>query len=239
MIDVWYTYPAQMEEHRAYITYNHGYADIAEKDDRDFLLSLKVDIRASDPASPSLSDLDRKIRNELEKSGAIYVGRITVDGYRYYHFYVNVSEDVAEKPVGELSEQVTDSLVFRYESDPDKDAYWKELYPSADDWQVIKDLEVLEILSQNGDKPDKERTVSHWASFPNQSATDSFTAWLKSNGYTIIVAGDPERRSTFDVRFQHIGTMELEDITSHTVDISRTVRVLKGDYDGWETSVEK
>jgi len=33
--------------------------------------------------------------------------------------------------------------------------------------------------------------------------------------------------------------MVLEDITHHTITLNRKVRELNGDYDGWETSVEK
>ncbi len=37
----------------------------------------------------------------------------------------------------------------------------------------------------------------------------------------------------------HEGTMELEDITHHTIAINRKVRELGGDYDGWETTIER
>jgi len=40
------------------------------------------------------------------------------------------------------------------------------------------------------------------------------------------------------VRFSHVGTMVLEDITGRTIAIDRKARELDGDYDGWETSIE-
>jgi hypothetical protein len=33
--------------------------------------------------------------------------------------------------------------------------------------------------------------------------------------------------------------MALEDITHHTIGLNRKAKEMKGDYDGWETSVEK
>ncbi|MFT0737360.1 hypothetical protein POZ19_22865 [Ralstonia wenshanensis] len=33
--------------------------------------------------------------------------------------------------------------------------------------------------------------------------------------------------------------MELEDITHHTIAMNRKVRALGGDYDGWETKIER
>lgn len=246
MLDVWYTYPTQMGDHRAFITYNHSYAEIAEKDTRDHLLKVRAKIKNPTPAGmptneefPALSAVDEKLDDSLTEKGAVYIGRITVDGYRYFHFYIDFPEQTASETIDNISKQTHYRLQYHYQKDSAKDGYWKDLYPSSDDWQVIQDLKVLDALKDNGDIPSKPREVLHWAYFPEMKAAEKFGEWAKSNRYKLISIEHTDDRKNVGVRFSHVGTMVLEDITHHTIGLNRKARELKGDYDGWETSVEK
>ena len=101
---------------------------------------------------------------------------------------------------------------------------------------MIKDLRVLDALRAQGDDEHASREVSHWAYFPDRQAADRFADWLTAGGYR--VSGVEQRSVQTEVRFTHVGTMVLEDITHHTINIGRKASELNGDYDGWETSVE-
>jgi roadblock/LC7 domain-containing protein len=246
MLDVWYTFPTQMGDHRAFITYNHGYAEVAEKERRDFLLKVRVEIKKptsggmpTNEEFPSLSAVDEKLDDSLTMKGAVYVGRITVDGHRYFHFYVDMPEKSASETIDNVSAQTSYKLQYSYTRDTAKDGYWKDLYPTSDDWQVIQDMKVLDALKKNGDMPDRPREVFHWAYFLEMKTANKFGEWAKSNHYKLISVEFTEGKKQVGVRFSHMGTMVLEDITHHTIGLNRKAKEMNGDYDGWETSVEK
>ena len=62
--------------------------------------------------------------------------------------------------------------------------------------------------------------------------------------YEFIHSGPVEKqdgedeKEEFVVQYGHSGTMNLGDITHHTIGSDRKARELGGRYDGWETSVE-
>jgi hypothetical protein len=245
--DVWHTFPAQMGEHRAFISFNESFAKIADKDARNILLKVRVSIKSPAPNGmptnnefPALREVDEKIEGAFVSNGGVYVGRLTVDGGRHFFYYVAFPERIAAESVKVVSEQTGYELKYAYEEDPEKKGYWNDLYPTQDDWQVLKDLRVLDALAERGDKAEVEREVSHWAYFGDRSAAESFEHWAAASGYRVTGVDEAEEGGDrLCVRFSHAGSMRLEDITHHTIGLNRKVTELKGDYDGWETSVEK
>lgn len=246
MLDVWHTFPTQMGDHLAFITYNESYSNIAETDKRDYLLKIRVEIKKPTPTGmptdaefPALSALDEKLDDGLGKKGAVYVGRNTTEGHRYFYYYVDFSEQLASDTIELASKNTAYKPQYAYEHDPEKGGYWDELYPTDDDRQVIEDLKVLDVLKANGDKEEMQREIFHWAYFPDMKIANSFVEWTKSNNYKFIDTGLTNDKKSAKVHFSHVGTMSLRDITSHTIAINRKAKEMKGDYDGWETSVEK
>lgn len=248
MSDTWYTFPAQMGEHRVFISFNQSYSTIAETDPRRSLLKVRVPIKNPNDAGmptnaefPALASLDEKLDAALSAMDAAYVGRLTVNGHRYFYFYVSFAEEAAADVIARISHETGYALEYEYEQDEAKEGYWHDIYPTADDWQVIEDLEVLDALRERGDKPEVTREVLHWAYFSDQSAANTFAAWARENSYdvTAIERPEDEDESGFVVRFSHMGTMALDDITHHTIAINRKAIEMEGDYDGWETSVEQ
>ncbi len=112
------------------------------------------------------------------------------------------------------------------------------MYPTPDDWQMIKDLGVLDALRDRGDDSEKSREITHWAYFPDAAAARQFSDWAAAAGYRVAERQAPETEGKPGVSFMHVGTMTLEDVTHHTITIGRKVRELGGEYDGWEASVE-
>ncbi|MCA8092179.1 DUF695 domain-containing protein [Burkholderia anthina] len=245
MTDAWGTFPARMGDHQAFISFNNSYAEIAESDPRTALLSVRVTLAHPTPdglpSSDEFADLTR-IEDLLDAAviakDGVQVGRITVDGNQDFMFYVPFDEAAATEIVDSLAEQTTYALQYAYQDDPDKETYWRTLYPTDDDWQLMRDMRVLEALRQQGDACDVNRRVMHWAYFPEPSDAHQFADWAEAKGYPVeSVAPTEDGKSA--VRFAHEGATTLADITRHTLAINREVRSLGGEYDGWETSVEQ
>ncbi len=246
MLDIWYTFPAAMGDDQAWITYNHGYAEVAKADTRNNHLRVRVGF--NDPTEygmptneefPRLSALDESLENVIVKLGGVYVGRITVAGHRYFYYYLGAKEDQAKKEVDQVASSSNYKLQYLWKPDPEKKKYWDELYPTPDDWQVIQDLKVLDALEKGGDNKDKKREVQHWAYFSTKNNASKYKDWAIEQKYKIISWGSTDDKKEYMVQYSHIGTMNLRDITHHTISANRKARELNGRYDGWETSVEK
>jgi hypothetical protein len=233
-----------MGDHQAFIGFNESFAEIAEDDPRTALLSVRVDIARPTPdglpAADELAEL-AKVDDLLDAAvlakGGVMIGHITVDGHRDLLFYVPFDEEAAAAVVDDAAERTTYELQYAYQDDPDKETYWRTLYPTDDDRRIMLDMQVLDALRRNGDASDVRRRVLHWANFREPDDAHHFADWAEAKGYEIdSVAPDEDGNSV--VRFMHDGTMALADITGHTVAIDREVRSLGGRYGGWETNVE-
>jgi len=246
MLDIWYTFPATMGEDQAWITYNHGYAEVSKVDKRNDHLRIRIKFKnptehgmPTNEEYPKLSALDEKLDKAIDNIGGVYVGRITVAGKRYFYYYL----DTAEKKVKNIIDKIADSssykIQYQFESDIEKKKYWEELYPTFDDWQVIEDLKVLDSLAENGDKKEIKREVQHWAYFSSSEDASKYNAWVIKKFYKVIFYGQTDDKKEYMVQYSHVGTMDLGDITQHTISANRKARELNGRYDGWETSVEK
>ena len=251
MEDIWHTFPAQMGDDQAWITYNHGFAEVAEADKRGNCLRVRVTIKnpteygmPTNEEFPALSSLDESIDDAITAAGGVYVGRITVAGCRFFYYYAEGPEDKITGLVDMAATLATYEVQYLWEPDPENKRYWDELYPTLDDWRVIQDLGVLETLSESGDNKSRSRKVTHWAYFPTNQSSTSFKSWVFQQEYELIHSGPVEKEDGDDenqeyvVQFGHSGTMNLGDITHHTIGSDRKARELGGRYDGWETSVE-
>ena len=245
MTDAWGTFPARMGDHQAFISFNHGFAEIAKSDPRTSLLSVRVAL--ADPTPEGLPGSDEfaglaQVEDLLDAAVAakngVQVGRITVDGNQDFLFYVPFDEEAAAEIVDSLAERTTYALQYAYQDDPDKETYWRTLYPTDDDWQLMRDMRVLEALRRQGDVSEVSRRVMHWAYFPEPSDAHQFADWAESKGY-LVESVAPTEDGKSAVRFAHQGTTALADITRHTLEINTEARALGGEYDGWETSVEQ
>jgi hypothetical protein len=245
MSEQWLFFPCQMGERRAFIFYDHGISESIDSVAPRQL--LKVKLRFKEPKSdglPAGTEFDKLTALEddlgvlVQQHESLYVGRATVDGHRYFFVYTPDSENVWSPKLRALGDKHGYELEFWVEADDEHNGYWKELFPTPDDWQVIKDLRVMDALKGEGDDGTASRCIEHWAFFPSSFDADKFSEWARKQGYqssTVEMTEDGK----FLVRLSHDGTIRLEDITSHTIRLRRKATELDGDYDGWETEVCK
>jgi hypothetical protein len=245
MSDQWKFFPCQMGERRAFIFYDHGIRDSIDTIAPPQLLKVRVTFKQrradglpTNEEFPQLSALEVALQALVQQHESLYVGRVTVDSNRHFYIYTPDSEGAWAARLDTLGASHGYPLAFAFQPDERRDGYWQELFPTEDDWQVIKDLEVIEALEKHGDDGTASRRIDHWAYFPSQPAAEKFAQWARQRGYA-VEGGDATNDGQFCVRFGHEGTFRLEDITSHTIALRRRANELGGDYDGWETLVCK
>lgn len=167
-----------------------------------------------------------------------YVGRATIAGQRLFYVYTSRNEHDWSEFLATLSKDTGYEIGLEYRNDPDHSGYHNDIYPTADDWQVIKDLRVLENLESHGDDGSEPRKVDHWVYFDDKASSVDFIIWAENDRFT----EEPQYSHETDdrkycVRLFHHGTIKIGDISSHTIALRRKAAEFGGEYDGWETPI--
>jgi hypothetical protein len=186
----------------------------------------------------ALSTFEDAVGAVVSRAGGVQVVPITTGGKRYFDYYIGVERETLLPLLNEVLEPFRYEYKLAFTPDPEKKGYWEEIYPTVDDWRVIRDLAVLEALAGHGDDPDVERSVTHWVYCDAEATAQAYGEWATSEGFqTEEIYAMSE--SQWAIRFIHRGSMRLSDITHRTIALARKARELGAYYDGWETTVEK
>jgi hypothetical protein len=187
-----------------------------------------------------LNDIEDKLTREIESVGGRAIGRITTNGARHFFFYTAADEAQCEAIARRTAAEVGYGILFAHEADPEREAYWTELFPTDDDWQVIQDLRVEQALWDNGDNLDQPRPIEHWAYFKTLADRQRFVSLVGRRFETVreFEARD-SREGTYAVTLSHTGPPDYHSMNGFTIVFAREARECGGEYAGWETRVCK
>ncbi len=168
-----------------------------------------------------------------------YVGRYTHNGRRTFFVYV----PDANPDQSRIANSLTD-LGYPPELWAEPDSSWQKyswLYPSTEELQTIEDRRTLEALAKEGDDHSIPRDVDHWIYFESAADRSSFINDVVGQGFEIRSQWDnaevPRRPYGLQVFRRH--PVDFDSLASVVRDLLRRAERHSGDYDGWETSVEK
>lgn len=246
MIEEWRFFPCSMGDDQAFIYLNTALSEtIASAPESLVRLYLTYKAPRADglPTSEefeAVRDIEDRIEAYSKKFGDWYVGRVTVGGQRVFYVYTSRNESAWKDFVSKLEADSGYAIRLACTDDPQHRGYRDDLYPTADDWQVIKDLQVIENLEKHGDDGSASRKVDHWVYFENKASSVDFVIWAGNDRFT----EDPEASHQTDdgrycVRVFHQGSVKIGDISSHTIALRQKAAEYGGEYDGWETVVLK
>ena len=242
----WYSFPAQMDDRPANVTFNNAFAKESEFDHHKNHVVIKTIFqKPTEYGMPSgeendiLEQIDTLLEEVINANGGVYVGHVTIDAQRYYHYYADLELDDLDLLIPPIHEQTGYILEFLIEEDPEKNGYWNDLYPTDDEWRIINDMDCLDDLLEAGDIRDRIREVFHWASFESDDSASSFQEWLEDNGMSPISTEEKEGDEGYIVNYSHMGTMDISDLLKYTLGSSRKAAELGGIYEGWETTAVK
>lgn len=241
MSDHWELYPAQVGEHIAWITYDHGVHEhlgaLPET-----ALEVRIRLReANADGHPTGGEFDRlaalreRVTERVRAAGGDVVGRLTLNGHQYLIAYADLDEPTARAWLGALQEESGAELGWRIRPDPERQAYWSQLFPGEDDWQVVLDRRVVDQLRAHGDRLEIPRRLDHVARFPTEAAARAFATWAAATGYH--VDGVEAEGEGVSVAISHELVPELFAVARHTVPLRRRAVELGGAYDGWGCEV--
>ncbi|KAB2921867.1 MAG: DUF695 domain-containing protein [Dechloromonas sp.] len=245
MSDHWETFPCQMGDHVAWISYDHGIRfeleGIPFNNSARFAAVLKQPDERGLPSGEEfarLNAIEDQLLEEISEKDGIQVGRVTTNGKRHFFFFTSLPENVIAAMAEKLAKQHGYEILFAHEHDPERSVYWNQLFPTEEDWQVIQDLRVQNALCKEGDALATPRPIEHWAYFKTVGERERFVALLgnRFEGCDLYESPDSER-GIYTAKLVHTGLPDYRSMNPFTTLLNRSARECGGDYDGWETQV--
>lgn len=242
MSNEWEFFQCQMEQGPASIFLDIGIHSSLPLADYSHLLNIRLTLKSpredglsSSEEFPVLCDLEDSIEDVFKSHKVIYAGRITYNKKREYYFYCRdfSCKDILTSKFSNFGYQVELAQV----EDPEWSAYYQSLYPTADDWQVIKDRRVVDNLLKHKDNLAKARVIDHHAYFEDKQSVEFYVQKIIELGFKVesIELGEDGR---FQVDFSRDDKPEFPQITSITLPLRRLAETCKGSYGGWGTYIE-
>jgi hypothetical protein len=243
--DRWDFYLARVDDAPGSIFLNLRYAD--EKPALDTLYWVAVKMR--DPAdhgmggaaeAEELYPMDDHFVATARAAGFLHVGRLRNHGVWQLTFYGK--PDRKEQFGGLVREHGFGGRQLAFDSQPDRDwSYYDDfLYPSAERVQWMQDRELVSVLEGHGDRLVTPRRVDHWAYFASAAQRDAYVGAARTAGFDLEDASHSEETTQpFGAQLFRTDPVELEHIHSVVMTLVDLAEEHGGEYDGWETSVEK
>lgn len=187
---------------------------------------------------PILCDIEDSLVKNLEFAlEALEVGRITSQGRRTFYFYSGKSDGLA----GAVAEAMALFPHYGYragcQSDPEWSNYRVALYPSEEEWELVKNGDVLGVLCKNGDKLKAQRPVRHWVYFESSDDRSQFAVEAKQRGYQVEEEYSTSGNEPYAIQLNRKHSMTPEVIDEAVLELFRLTKLHHGNYDGWETEV--
>ena len=245
----WDFYLSNVNEKLASLYVDLGLHKIAPMKDKPNV--VWVSIKMNNPREDGLSSNEEsnelyKIEDALvdklkNKFKSIYVGRVTTTGDRDLYFYFG-DTTLYDKVISDV--MITfPKYHFDFGSKEDKtwSGYLDFLYPNPRQFQSIQNRRVIDQLEKGGDKLTKAREVDHWIFFKTEKDRETFLSKIKTEGFSIVDKDFDKKLGElpFRLHIKRVDKVDLDSVDIYVIHLWELATECNGDYDGWETSVEK
>lgn len=172
---------------------------------------------------------------------SLYAGRLTTNGSRDFYFYSG-DKIFHEKAISEAMVAFP-SYSFEYgiKEDREWEHYLGFMYPEERQYQSILNRRVIGNLEKGGDPLTKPRPVDHWIYFKSRPDQDAFLSAIEHMKFSIVGKDKPAGSSDYPIQL-HISRIDHVDqnsVDEYVIALWDLAKKYNGEYDGWETSVEK
>jgi hypothetical protein len=189
----------------------------------------------------TLNHIENTLNAEARRRDATiaFVGRNTSGGNRDLFFYMS-------SPDWWVSLIAATAKLSAYEIEADvwEDRLWETylefLLPNVEQRETIQNRHVCEQLEQRGDPLDTPREIDHWIYFPEPDQRAQFQMKVAGEAFqTRSLIDEPSRSARYGLQIYRVDLPSYNTIDRITLPLFRLARELGGEYDGWETAVEK
>ena len=245
----WAFYLSTVDSSKASILLDLGLKNILPIDGSNYLAFVTLDLLQSGENGlgtkeefEKLQDIESSLELSLTASNkSIYAGRITTNGQREFYYYTADTINFENICLNVVEDFKNYSFRIGFRSDSDWEIYQNVLYPNPEAMQSIQNARGIENLVNNGDALKSKRKISHWIYFRTEINRASFEKEISKNGYRTEELFSDESDTTFPfvIEISRNDLVNYESIDSLVLPLFRLAKKHDGDYDGWETKIEK
>lgn len=247
--DEWDFYPCKVDDAPASIFLNMSFANRAPVESADTLCWLIIRMREPDghgmgTASEAavLGPVEDSVASEVTAGGVFFVGRLRNKGIWQCVFYgpPGCAERVADAARRLVEPTERD---FETGTRPDRDwtCYRAFLFPDEERHQWMLDRRVVDRLAEEGDPLTQPRRIDHWSYFADKAQRGAFVEEARALGFAVQAEteGNGPADRPFGAQIHRVDSVKLEEVHQVAWALYGVARRHGGEYDGWETSVEK
>ena len=196
---------------------------------------------SSNEESTILADIEDAIADSLtNKLGATQCGRLTSNNFRDLYFFLGDST-LYDKAISDVMVAFPNyQYDYGIKEDPEWESYFNILYPLPTQMQSILNRRVIDNLESHGDRLTKERPVFHWMYFKSDMDRNTLLESIKNDSFeTVNVSHDDSYEYPYGLQISRVDKVDLKSVDEYVLKLWNLTNEAGGDYDGWETSIEK
>jgi uncharacterized protein (TIGR01619 family) len=189
------------------------------------------------------TDMIWAMEDEIEKNlssvcDAVYCGRITTDGRRELYFYGVTEAGFKNAVKGVMARFPGYRFDFGSQREPDWNQYLNLLYPTDENMECIKNIDLLEVFKKKGDSLSVSREVTHRIYFASEADRNLFFHMAEQRGFRVaLLSAQPEEDRPYGLTTMKIQGITLTEIDNTVIELFRLAKNANGFYDGWEAQV--
>lgn len=105
--------------------------------------------------------------------------------------------------------------------------------------QIDGNVSVVENLKKNGEKFIVARDVFHYIYFKSSDDREAYLKIVLKEGYLLVAKNETKGQFPFELQIKRSDKVTIEEVNTYTLYLWELAKKHQGEYDGWETSVEK
>ncbi|MER3330196.1 MAG: DUF695 domain-containing protein, partial [Candidatus Kapaibacterium sp.] len=182
--------------------------------------------------------LEKELTNKFD---AIYCGRLTSNNLRDVYYYLGDST-LYDKVISDVMVAYPNyQYDYGIKEDSSWEGYFDFLYPTPSQLQSIMNRRVLDNLESQGDGLTKERPVFHWMYFKTDEDRDKLLSKIENDNFEIVNKSHDQSfgEYSFGLQISRVDKVDFNSVDEYVLKLSALTIECNGDYDGWETSIEK
>ena len=105
--------------------------------------------------------------------------------------------------------------------------------------QINTNLKVINSLRNEGDNLIVSRDVFHWIYFKNKNEENNYLKEVKKQRFVLVSSNKIDDKFPYQLQIKRIDKVDESSVNEYVIYLWEKALEYNGDYDGWETSVEK
>lgn len=105
--------------------------------------------------------------------------------------------------------------------------------------QIDANLEVISSLRNGGDKLTALREVFHWIYFKDETQRNNYLTEVSKKGFELVSLNKIDDKFPYQLQIKRIDKVDENSVNDYVIYLWEKAIEYDGDYDGWETSIEK